>query len=295
MKLFKYISVSAIVLTAVGCEQDFAPESEKPEIRLESAVNNYTRAKGLDFEIGDHFGLYLIAYEGATAPDFGSNRFKDNLMCTKTETGIELPRVYYPETGKLDFYAYYPYSITGVSLDDPQWLPHTVKANQSESLNYSNSDFLTAKTSGVSPTADAVPLVFTHRMSLVNVQLLPGGKLTVQNLKNARMTTSPLASNCRVNIVTGAISDVSGAQAIIPSGNQVSIVGDKASLMSFIAIPQTIPAGTELFDITIGTKHYKYVTDKEITLASGYKYMMEITLQPAETKAKAHIMASPRS
>lgn len=294
MKLFKYISVPAILLAAVGCEQGFAPEPEKPEIRLATTVNNYTRAKGLNFETGDHFGLYLIAYEEEPVPDFGAKRFKDNLMCTQTEMGIDLPRVYYPQTGKLDFYAYYPYSITGVSLDDPQWLPHTVKANQSDPLNYSNSDFLTAKTCGVSPTTNAVPLVFSHRMSLVTVQLLPGGNLTVQNLKNARMTTCPLASACRVNIVTGEVSDVSGAQAIIPSGNQVSIVGDKATLMSFIAIPQTIPAETELFDIAIGTKHYKYVTDKAITLESGYKYMMEITLQPAESKVKAQIMATLR-
>lgn len=292
MKLFNYIATSAILLAATGCQKESAPELEKPQVRLETAVNNYTRAKGLDFETGDHFGLYLIAYDGVTAPEFGKDRFRDNLMCTKTNTGIEHPRVYYPKTGKLDFYAYYPYSVAGVSLDDPQWLPHSVKANQNELLNYSNSDLLTAKTSGVAPTAEAVSLAFTHRMSLVNVQLLPGGTMTAQSLKNARMTTSPLASNCRVNIATGAVSDVSGSQSVIPYGNQVSIVDDKATLMSFIAIPQTIPAGTELFDIAIGTKHYIYVTDKAITLETGYKYLMEITLQPAQSKAC--IMVSPR-
>lgn len=299
MNLIKSISAPAIVLLAVGCEQTPAPEPKSPEIRLETAVNNYTRAKGLDFEPGDHFGLFLIAYEGENSPEFGQNRFKDNLMCTKTATGVDMPRVYYPAKGKLDFYAYYPYSVDEDTPDNPQLRLHSVAADQSDPLLYNSSDFLTAAALGIQSSADAVPLVFSHRMSLVNVQLLPGQGLTLQELKNARMTTGMLASDCRVNIATGVVSDVSGAVSIVPNGNQVSLNGDKVSLMSFIAIPQTIPAGTELFDIVtgniaIGTKHYKYVTDKNIVLESGYKYLMEITLRPTLMQISTRITASPR-
>ena len=69
--------------------------------------------------------------------------------------------------------------------------------------------------------------------------------------------------------------------------------------MSAVLVPQTIPAGTELLKISTGNMvsgvdSYSYITSEDITLVSGYRYQMEITLVPASVSATARMSVSPR-
>lgn len=297
MNKWKYIIVPTILSMAVACNKAEMPEEERQEISVEAYVGDYTKTTGTDFKVGDHFGLYLFPAESESElPPFVADPFKDNLLCTKTESGVKMQKSYYPESGKLDFFAYYPYKEI---VWPYEWFSHTVEADQSDPLRFESSDFMSAAVRDVLPGYEAVPLTFSHHMSMVTVRLKPSETIPLEKLKYARMVTASLIVDCKVNVMNGKMTQGYKKASVTPFGNEVSLEGESVTPMSFVSVPQAIPAGTELFRFTTGnmvsgTQEYPYVTDQEIEWKAGYHYTFEITLHAAGSQVSAKINAMPR-
>ena len=125
--------------------------------------------------------------------------------------------------------------------------------------------------------------------------------LTLEDLEYAKVTIPSMPTQCYADIVTGEISEYPWGQSsdITPHGNSPAIVNGELPPMSAVLVPQTIPAGTELLKISTGNMvsgvdSYSYITPEDITLVSGYRYQMEITLVPASVSATARMSVSPR-
>lgn len=296
MKTGKYILAVSVAAAAVmaGCQrmENVSPVEEN-QIELSTSLGGYTKVSGLDFNEGDVFGLYMLEWNGEEAPVFGYEYFAQNLMCTKTADGINFSRTYWPEN-KLDMYAYYPYDPDGTLYNDPESISHSLNADQSDRLYFDECDFLVASVKEAVSSDKPVQLVFSHVMSYADVQLIPGEGMTAADLKNATMTVKKAPLSCTVNIVTGAVKRGMWTGNITPFGNRVSIDGENISLMSFITVPFSVKAGTELFEITIGDRKFHYAPESDFEFRSGYKYRFEITLNEAQMPAAVRMTESVR-
>ena len=295
MKTEKYLMVIAVAAMAfAGCSKVDVPSSEeRGVISLQTSLGGYTKASGLDFNVGDVFGLYMLEWNGSTAPAFGSGYYGENVMCTKSETGVDFVRTYYPEN-KLDMYAYYPYDEDGTLYNDPESVSHNLNSDQRDKVYFDKCDFMIASAKEVSASDKPVNLVFSHMMSYVDVQLLPGKGMSVEDLKFATMLVKKVPLSCKVNLVSGSVRKGMISGDITPFGNRVTVQGDKVSQMSFIAVPAKIKAGAELFEITIKERKFHYILENELELKSGFKYRFEIALNAVQAPAMVRVMEMPR-
>lgn len=177
---------AAIALLAAGCSNDTplsAPDEEEnnrmtfqvvhPATQQASAT---TRVTDTGFEADDRIGLFLT--EAGTPLELSGNYVNNALLAFDADNNRWKPtkEIYWNE-GTYDVYSYYPYVETPTSVDDLPFsvaLDQNVPATDSEPGAYEASDFLWAKTAGVSATDGEVSLQFGHRMSRLLVRLVKG-------------------------------------------------------------------------------------------------------------------------
>lgn len=280
-----------IALTAVSCSKEI-PQDAPGLITVTASIASYAKASAVDFEEGDNIGLYIFSQDETLA---------ENIIGTKQSDGsFDTQRIYWPESGSVDIMAYYPWYSWGTEVNEPQVIFHSIQTDQSNALDFAYSDLMTANAMNVSDTGNPVHLVFRHAMSLLDIKLIPGEGLALEDLEYAKVIIPYMPTQCYVDIVTGEISEYLWGQPsdITPYGNSPVIVDGELPLMSAILVPQTIPAGTELLKISTGNMvsgvdNFNYITTDDITLVSGYRYQMEITLIPSAS-ATARISVYPR-
>lgn len=137
-----------------------------------------------------------------------------------------------------DFYAYYPYReefTAGSSFT------FTVQSDQSAGRNYTNSDLMSAVRQNVAPTADAVELTFSHRLTRLDIELMPGeGFAAADELKGATVTAKNVKSSCLFNLSDGSVSEAGTPADLTPRGNGAKVTGEAIEPMQLIVVPQTL-------------------------------------------------------
>ena len=282
MKNELIIFAAAIALLAGCSKEEGAPAAERPCIRLSTGVEAATRATDVAFEEGDNFGLIVLSRTSETAPSLDGARYLNNGLCTQTAEGVEMPTVKYPEKSA-DFYAYYPYReefTAGSSFT------FTVQSDQSAGRNYTNSDLMSAVRQNVAPTADAVELIFSHRLTRLDIELMPGeGFAAADELKGATVTAKNVKSSCLFNLSDGSVSEAGTPADLTPRGNGAKVTGEAIEPMQLIVVPQTLAAGEILFEIALGDETFFYAPNEELVLDGGKYYRFEIRLNRTNVSA----------
>ena len=162
-------------LLALACQKGDMNRTDKPSaaglpIQVEPVI---TRATETDFENGDAIGLTVSRESGTYATNeklvFDGTRFSGSL-------------VWYAEgTDAASLSAYSPWQESGVPTS------FTVQADQTAGT--SSSDFLAASKTGVIPSANAVAMVFQHRLTrlVIKVQNNTGKTITGITVGGARL------------------------------------------------------------------------------------------------------------
>ena len=251
MKNELIIFAAAIALLAGCSKEEGAPAAERPCIRLSTGVEAATRATDVAFEEGDNFGLIVLS---RTSPEKSA-----------------------------DFYAYYPYReefTAGSSFT------FTVQSDQSAGRNYTNSDLMSAVRQNVAPTADAVELTFSHRLTRLDIELMPGeGFAAADELKGATVTAKNVKSSCLFNLSDGSVSEAGTPADLTPRGNGAKVTGEAIEPMQLIVVPQTLAAGEILFEIALGDETFFYAPNEELVLDGGKYYRFEIRLNRTNVSA----------
>lgn len=148
------------------------------------------------------------------------------------------------------FYAYYPTTATGSTTN----VAFTVAADQSAANALDTSDFMTATTSVPEAKADAIPLAFKHRLTLVKVAL-----------------SGITANRVEINNVMPTATWTYSTDNVATSGDAITItMGSKGNEYWAVIPAQTINTGTVLFTITADGKTYTYTpTVSNITFNEG--------------------------
>ena len=248
-----------------------------------------TRVNDGGFCDGDGMGIYIVDYKAGTPGTLQqSGNRADNVCYTYDEANRKWNSdydVYWKDFHThIDVYGYYPYAKP-VSIDNYTF---NVQRDQSTATadgkmgGYEASDFLWGKLSDVAPTSAALRLLLRHRMSSACVKLLKGEGFTESEWESIDKTVlaTNLARKASINMTDGTVKVAGDVEtsATIPSQ-----VNDE---WRAIVVPQTVPAGTTLFNITIGGAPYKFAKNEAFTYVSGKMMKFNIRVDKAEGNGK---------
>lgn len=150
------LAAGAAILALTACnktpEKNTDPvDFSQYKLRVEPVI---TRATETDFESGDRIGLTVVRASGTYA---------DNALLTYDGTAFSGELTWYGEgADESSLKAYYPYAAT---------FPTTFSVSADQSAGTASSDFLSAVKENVLPGANAVAMVFKHRLSRLAVTL----------------------------------------------------------------------------------------------------------------------------
>ena len=233
------------------------------------------------FCAGDEVGVYMVNYDGDTPGTLMvKDNQADNVRFKFSESGewvSDYDLFYKDNDTKVDFYGYYPYSEP-TSIEA---YAHEVEKDQSKETenglmaHYEASDFLWAKTAGVTPTEGKVILKFRHIMSSVRVRLAQGEGWTDAS-EYAAATKEVLVTNTirksTIDLSTGLVTPEGEAPltGIIPLNDN----GDFRA----IVVPQTVAAGKTLLTISIDGAPRNFVREIDTEYLPGKMTTFDLTV-----------------
>lgn len=250
---------------------DSNSDSNKIAINLATRilqVQNYTRMNETSFEENDTIGLFVLNQNESLSKE----RHIDNMAYVFNGFSFSADeQSFYPDAQQnCRFISYFPYCENGVEPESTILTVH-IKPDQSTIINYSLSDFLTAKVESVKPSANAVLLDFTHRFSKINFFIEPTLEEDLEVLAdNASLYIRNLYCEADYNFENDAISNLSSTNRIITNGvwnidyNQRKVKGKKT-----IIIPQDCTNGQIVLKINDRTFISSF---PELDLHSGVCY-----------------------
>ena len=295
INIFIYIAIMVCVVLCAGCAEGLFGEDctqhGTRRIELLGDVDQVavTRVNDGGFCDGDGMGIYIVDYKAGTPGTLQqSGNRADNVCYTYDEANRKWNSdydVYWKDFHThIDVYGYYPYAHPE-SIDNYIF---NVQREQSTATadgkmgGYEASDFLWGKLSDVAPTSVALRLLLRHRMSSACVKLLKGDGFTESEWEGIDKTVlvTNLARKASINMTDGTVK-VAGdveSSATIPSQ-----VNDE---WRAIVVPQTVPAGTTLFSITIDGAPYKFAKNEALTYVSGKMMKFNIRVDKTEGNGK---------
>lgn len=247
------------------------------------------------FCAGDEVGVYMVNYDGETP---GVLKVKDNqadnVRFKFSESGewVSDYDIFYKDNDtKVDFYGYYPLSEP-TSIES---YAHEVEKDQSKGAgnglmaHYEASDFLWAKTAGVTPTNAKVVLKFKHILSSVRVRFAQGEGWN-DAAEYAAATKEVLVTNTirksTINLSTGVVTPEGEAPltGIIPLNDN----GDFRA----IVVPQTVAAGKTLLTISIDGAPRNFVREIDTEYLPGKMTTFDLTVSKKASTGEYEIELS---
>lgn len=250
--------------TEIDCPEN--PLFPANQVKFNSTIGGMgTRASGTTWDSGDAVGIYALN-AGQPLSEQGIYDGKANIKHTTPGDGIftaATTAITFPETGNLDFVAYYPYQTTISNFSYPVNV-----ANQSTpaaiDVLYSNN----AK--GIDKAASPVSLVFNHKLSqlILNVSVGDG----VSSLTGLSASISDLKVDGTMNLVDGTVALGSTVTAIQPV---VTVSGTSATVTAILVPGQDLSSAKIAF--TLDGKIYEWTPEAQ-ALESGKKYTYPLKL-----------------
>ena len=290
-----YIAITVCVVLCAGCADGLfgadGTQHSTRRIKLSGEIDQVavTRVNDGGFCDGDGMGIYIVDYKAGTPGTLQqSGNRADNVCYTYDEANRKWNSdydVYWKDFHThIDVYGYYPY-VKSVSIDNYTF---NVQRDQSTATadgkmgGYEASDFLWGKLSDVAPTSAALRLLLRHRMSSACVKLLKGEGFTESEWESMDKTVfaTNLARKASINMTDGTVKVAGDVE---PSATIPSQVNDE---WRAIVVPQTVPAGTTLFSITIDGAPYKFAKNEALTYVSGKMMKFNIRVDKTEGSGK---------
>ena len=266
-ELFVTALFCCVAFGNTACVNQIEDDSEEIEVgttpitfsvKIEKTM---TRVSSTAFEKGDKVGLLATVASNSIQ----KKRYIDNLQLEYTGNSTLVPKkaVFYPEGDvALDFVCYYPYQSDGI-LAGTSTLPVSVRADQSDAANRSQSDFLVAKATGITSKTGTVALEFEHKLSKLTIALVPDTDSSAEDLKkaNPRITATGLKTSAVYNLEDGTFTNLKGDRDIVASG-EWRVEDGNLTGKEILIIPQTINDSEQSFVMEWNDRIYNCVIPK---------------------------------
>lgn len=297
MKVIKFFAITAMAAAMItSCSnEDELSQSNYPSdniIRVTAGVNNAkTRAEGAGTPLEQPLSLTVV---NKNAPKYtyvdklfsktsGDWACSETLLWQKSDALVDIVAFAPAQTGKFNgVYANGSIQPIAYSVADDQ----STKSDNNDLLYYYAKDF----NPGESLDKGKLKIQFNHAFCMIDINVTLGTEFNKPSIP----TTSPITevtlegtkieANVNVtntaNIVT-ASETATAAKIITTKGTfdkAANAETNAKSHFSCIVIPQNVAANTFKVSLKTAGKLYEWTSDKEITLQSGYRYTLNLTM-----------------
>lgn len=297
MKAIKFFAISAMAAAMItSCStDDELSQSNYPSdniIRVTAGVNNAkTRAEGAGTEMKNDFSLTIV---NKNAPKYtytdkvfsktsGDWACSETLLWQKSDALVDIVAFAPAQTGKFN----------GVYAEGSiQPITYSVASDQSTSSD--NNDLLYYYAPGFNPGKSLVDkklnIQFNHAFCMIDIVVTLGTEFNKPNvLKESPIVKVTLGGTkiaANVNVTNAAsvvtVSETDAATDITTTKGSfdkaANAEANAISRFSCIAIPQTVAGKTFKVSLMTAGKRYEWTSDKEITLQSGYRYTLKLSM-----------------
>ncbi|WP_418894918.1 fimbrillin family protein [Limibacterium fermenti] len=262
-KIFSLLLLGAVAFGSCNSEDEplINPLSGENQVKFQASIGASvtTRAAGTTWNAGDAIGVYALN-AGQKLPD-GVYDSKSNIKYTtptEAEQGVftaATEGITFPETGNLDFIAYYPYreslanNVYAIDVAD-QSKPAAID------LLFSNN--------AVNQSEPAVALQFKHQLAMLVLNVSAGDGVT--SLDGLTVSIEGLKTDGTFNLADGSITTGTTVKTITP----VVAASGKTATVAAILVPGQDLKDTKI-SFKVGGQTYEWTPDAQ-AVETGKKY-----------------------
>lgn len=303
--------MAAAMITSCSTDDELSQSNYPSDniIRVTAGVNNAkTRAEGQGVTAMDKdFSLTIVNRNTESSELAAKYTYKDKVFSKKTgDWACSETLLWQKATTPVDIVAFAPAQtgkFNGVCDNDRNIKPITYSVADDQSTWSDNNDLLYYYAPGFNPGKSLVDkklsIQFNHAFCMIDIVVTLGTEfnkpevLDDSPIVKVTLDGTKIAANVDVkkaatgSTTTTAASVVTASETATPTtitttkGTFTKAANAEAnakSCFSCIAIPQTVAANTFKVSLMTAGKRYEWTSDKEITLQSGYKYTLELTM-----------------
>lgn len=297
MKAIKFFAISAMAAAMItSCStDDELSQSNYPSdniVRVTAGVNNAkTRAEGAGTEMKNDFSLTIV---NKNAPKYtytdkvfsktsGDWACSETLLWQKSDALVDIVAFAPAQTGKFNgVYAEGSIKPIAYSVASDQ----STSSDNNDLLYYYAKDF----NPGESLDKGKLKIQFNHAFCMIDINVTLGTEFN----KPEVLKESPIVKVTLGGTKIAANVNVTNAASVVTASEEAAATDitttkgsfDKAanaeanakSHFSCIAIPQKVGANTFKVSLMTAGKLYEWTSDKEITLQSGYRYTLNLSM-----------------
>ncbi len=280
------LAAMGLVSACLSEPEAFEPEvsGERLPVELYNEIHQVvaTRVNDSGFCDGDSVGVYVVNYvDGQPGTMVLDGNQADNVRYVYHEAeGRWVPdtEVYFRDKKThVDIIGYYPYANPTSVTEYPFEVAKDQSADAANGLlgGYESSDFLWGKAGDVAPVASRIPLNFKHQMAGVLVTLEEGTGFAdgeFATLEKAVLVSNTIRKST-IDLATGIVTP----QGEVPSTGIIPFRDNED--FRAVVVPQTIPASTALFNITVDNMNYVFRKQADFEYIGGklHKFTIEIS------------------
>ena len=305
MKAIKFFAISAMaaaMITSCSSEDELSQSNYPSDniIRVTAGVNNAkTRAEGQGVTAMDKpFSLTIINKNTESTELAKKYTYVDKVFSkTSGDWACSETLLWQSSTQAVDIVAFAPAQtgkFNGVCDNDRNIKPITYSVASDQSTSSDNNDLLYYYAPGFVPkdklVSQKLKIQFNHAFCMIDIVVTLGTEFNKPNV----LKESPIVKVTLGGTKIAASVDVTNAASVVTASEEAAATDitttqgtfDKAadpeanakSHFSCIAIPQTVGANTFKVSLMTAGKLYEWTSDKEITLQSGYRYTLNLSM-----------------
>lgn len=304
MKVIHFFAITAMaaaMITSCSSEDELSQSNYPSDniIRITAGVNNAkTRAEGTGVSAMDKDFSLTIVNKNTESTELAKKYTYVDKVFSKTSGDWVCSEtlLWQNATTPVDIVAFAPAKkdkFNGVYADGGI-KPITYSIADDQSTWSDNNDLLYYYAPGFNPGEGLVDkklnIQFNHAFSMIDINVTLGTEFNKPDI----LEKSPITEVTLEGTKIKANVDVTNAASVVTASETADATTitttkgsfDKAanaeanaiSRFSCIAIPQTIAAKTFKVSLMTAGKLYEWTSDKEITLQSGYRYTLNLTM-----------------
>ena len=305
MKAIKFFAISAMaaaMITSCSSEDELSQSNYPSDniIRVTAGVNNAkTRAEGQGVTAMDKpFSLTIINKNTESTELAKKYTYVDKVFSkTSGDWACSETLLWQKATIPVDIVAFAPAQenkFRGVCDNDRNIKPITYSVAKDQTTADDKNDLLYYYAPGFNPGESLdkgkLNIQFNHAFCMIDINVTLGTEFNKPSIP----TTSPIIKVTLGGTKIAANVNVTNAASVVTASEEAAATDitttqgtfDKAadpeanakSHFSCIAIPQTVGANTFKVSLMTAGKLYEWTSDKEITLQSGYRYTLNLSM-----------------
>jgi len=268
MKTKQFLSATLVIVALMAsCKKDDyrkLPSTEGIQFTSKIEGNAATKASGTTWGANDEIGVFMKQGSGLGNALAANKKYVTPGNGNFTATGADV--INYPDQGKVDFIAYYPYAsaVSGTTL--PINVSNQTAQEKIDVMYSSNA-------TGLDKTSGNPALTFTHKLSKIEIALRAGNG--VDNLTGLTAVYNAINTVSSLDLASGNVA----AGSTVANVNAKVIAGANV-VVEAILIPGDYSGKEVVF--TVGGENFKW-TLPSTQYETGRKYNYTVELQSGET------------